>query len=521
MDGQKGKKKKIPFAKGIVLAVAIFFFVTLSHARDGCTTAVVSGKATVDSRPLLWKNRDTEEVQNKVAFFSGGKYDVIGVVTADSTSSVWMGINSAGLAIENSVSSDLEGTSSAENGSFMKYALQNCATVGEFEQLLIQTNDSGRKTQANYGLIDAFGGAAIFETGNHTYMRFDANDPTVAPLGFIVRTNYAFTGGGGGSGYERYNRALELLTGAVLNSELSHDYILKSAARDLKNDKINPYPLPFPGSQEGHPQGYVRTYYSINRSTTRSCAVFHGVIPGEDPRLSTMWIILGEPVCGVAVPLWVFAGAVPPEMDGPTTAPMNEASVLKKETCYTDPASNQYINTYALADGAGGGIFSYSLPVENWAISQTASSINSWRTTFPEAKAMQEFQATLASQVYCSFMTSIPPSDIPPPLNLTAQTVLNRSLSQAEYITILRWQPNPHDDHIVKYRVFLVEEGERKILGEVEAGTSFFWHRKVGKKEYFYSVVAVNSENREGTPACLRVSAATPAEAKIKGGRIK
>lgn len=510
LNGPKGQKGKFFFGRATALASLFFLLVSLPYAQDGCTTAVISGRATVDGRPLLWKNRDTEDVQNEVAFFSEGKYDVIGVVAADSLSSIWMGINSAGLAIENSVSSDLEGTSSAENGSFMKYALQNCATVDEFEQLLIQTNSSGRKTQANYGLIDTFGGAAIFETGNHTYTRFDASDPTVAPLGFIVRTNYAFTGGGGGSGYERYDRALELLTGAILNSELSHDYILKSAARDLKNDKINPYPLPFPGSQEGHPQGYIRTNTSINRYLTRSCAVFHGVIPGENPRLSTMWIILGEPVCSVAVPLWVFAGEIPPEMGGQTTALMNEASVLKKESCYTDPAassvSHQYINTYALVDGAGGGIFSYSLPIENWAMSQTASSINSWRAAFPAARAMQEFETTLASQVYCSFMTSIPPSDIKPPLNLTAQTALNRSLSQAEYINILSWQPNPHNDNIVKYRVFLVEEGEKKILGEVEEGTSYFWHRKVAKKEYFYSVVAVNSENGEGTPACLRVA---------------
>jgi hypothetical protein len=509
LSGPTGQKRRISFGKGAVLAISVFFLVSLSPAQDGCTTAVVSGKATVDGRPLLWKNRDTEDVQNKVVFFSEGKYEAIGVVTADSSSSIWMGINSAGLAMENSASSDLDGTSSAENGSFMKYALQNCATVDEFEQLLISTNSSGRKTKANYGLIDASGGAAIFETGNQAYARFDANDPNVAPLGFIVRTNYAFTGGGGGSGYERYDRALELLTGAALNSNLSHDYILKTVARDLKNDQVDPYPLPFEGSQEGHANGYIRTNYSINRYTTRSCAVFHGVISGEDPLLSTMWIILGEPVCSVAVPLWVLAGATPAEMDGQTTAPMNEASVLKEESCYTDPTSSstspQYINTYAIADGAGGGLFSYTFPIENWALNQAASSMNSWRAAFPTANEMHEFEATVASQVYCSFVTSIPPSDIQPPLHLTAQTVLNRSLSQAEYINVLSWQPNPANENIVKYRIYLVEGGEKTILDEVDAGTSYFWHRKIEKREHFYSVVGVDYENKESTPACLRV----------------
>lgn len=34
-----------------------------------CTTAVVSGKATEDGRPLLLKNRDASELQNRIVFF--------------------------------------------------------------------------------------------------------------------------------------------------------------------------------------------------------------------------------------------------------------------------------------------------------------------------------------------------------------------------------------------------------------------------------------------------------------------
>lgn len=484
-------------------------FLSLSSllAHDECTTAVVAGTATIDGRPLLWKNRDTDAVDNEVVYFSGGTYDVVGVVTADSSLSVWTGINSAGFAIENSLSNDLEGASTDENGTFMKYALQYCATVDEFEQLLIDTNNSGRGTKANYGVIDATGAAAIFETGNHTYTKFDANETT---LGFIVRTNFAETGDGSGKGYERYDRAVELFTEGVLNSEMSHEYILREISRDLKNDQIDPYPLPYEGSQDGHAHGYIRTYYSINRYRTRSCAVFHGVLPDEDPRLSTMWVILGEPACGVAVPIWVYAGTTPSEMDGLHTAPMCDLSISKEELCYTDPAlssySYQYIDTYALDDGAGNGIFSYSFPIENWTFTETNFALNDWRSALPNAKLVKNFESDIISQVYCCHLTSTIPTDIHPPLQFSGETVLNRSLSQAEYINVLTLQANPGNENIEKYRIYQVERENKILLDELNAGTFIYWHRNVeNDKQYVYAVYAVNNENREGNPACTTI----------------
>ena len=72
-----------------------------SHA---CTTAIVSGKFTVDGRPLLFKHRDTGFTQNKLMYFKDGKYDYIGTVnSADKEGNeIWAGFNSAGFAIMNS-----------------------------------------------------------------------------------------------------------------------------------------------------------------------------------------------------------------------------------------------------------------------------------------------------------------------------------------------------------------------------------------------------------------------------------
>lgn len=62
-----------------------------------------------------------------------------------------------------------KGSSSAENGTFMKHALQNCATVDEFEQLLIETNSSGRETKSisagTGGTTDPSPGTHIYDSG--------------------------------------------------------------------------------------------------------------------------------------------------------------------------------------------------------------------------------------------------------------------------------------------------------------------------------------------------------------------
>ena len=168
----------------------------LSTTGEACTTAVISGKATVDGRPLLWKNRDTSQIHNEVVLFEDGTLRAIGVVNAGSRKSIYMGVNEAGFCIENSLSKDLrisETTEGFTNGRLMKRALETCKTIADFQKLLDQTNQTGRRTAANFGVIDADGGAALFETGPKSYTMFDANDATDAPHGYIVRSNFATT----------------------------------------------------------------------------------------------------------------------------------------------------------------------------------------------------------------------------------------------------------------------------------------------------------------------------------------
>jgi hypothetical protein len=178
---------------GLLMAVVV-------SPSPACTTAVITGKATADGRPLLWKSRDTTGLpRNEVVVYEGERFRVLAVVNAGDRDEVWMGVNSTGFCIENSLSRDLavEGKKRGPgNGAIMKLALETCATVEDFRQLLEQTDETGRRTVGNFGVIDAAGGAALFEAGPETFQMFDANDPEVAPRGYIVRANFATTARG-------------------------------------------------------------------------------------------------------------------------------------------------------------------------------------------------------------------------------------------------------------------------------------------------------------------------------------
>lgn len=96
-----------------------------------------------------------------------------------------------------------------------------------------------------------------------------------------------------------------------------------------------------------------------------------------------------------------------------------------------------------------------------------------------------------------------------PPIGLTGTKLVNRSLSQAEYVNILTWAANPNNDdlNIIKYRIYLmdVEWYGTCLLAEIDADISEYLHRNNIWKdmEYRYTVAGVNEENEEGIPVLV------------------
>lgn len=380
-------------------------------AQEECTTGVALGKATVDGRPLLWKNRDTSFQDNEIIFCKDGDYYYIGIINAGDKKGdeIWAGVNNAGFAIMNAESRDQarkgEKTKYDGEGRLMKLALQTCATINDFENILKESNKTGRDVTANFGVIDAEGNGAIFETGNSSYAKFDASDTKTAPEGFIIRSNFSFTGEGEKKyGRARYERATELFAEAVKNNRLSYKYILQKVARDIKNDEINPYPLPYRGRQDNYKTGFIKNVNSINRYSTASVIVFCGVKPGEDPLLSTMWTILGEPVCGIAFPNWVASGRVSKLVNGEPTAPINDFAHKIENFYYPDMTgfNKRYMDTYRLTEKYGKSILKRLIETENQIMIETEKQLVKWRENFPLKRVIQNFEYNMINRVYNS-----------------------------------------------------------------------------------------------------------------------
>lgn len=263
----------------------------LSPGVFACTMGVASGNATNDGRPLLWKTRDFEVKPNVVVYTQTTQYHFVSNITPEyGYNKSWFGLNNQGFAIANTFIRDFpKGEKGPGNGELMNIALQSCATIKDFKQLLDETNTTGRKTQATFGVIDSEGGAAIFEVGANTYTFYDANDKNIAPDGYIVRTNFAKSIEGKG-GIERYTRSSGLVAGFFEEGKIEIKDILQTQMRDL--------------NRTAEEKRYFDCRNNICTPNSISATLIKGVMANEAKELSTMWTMLGSPFASIAVPYW-------------------------------------------------------------------------------------------------------------------------------------------------------------------------------------------------------------------------
>ncbi len=402
--------KRNPIRSRELIAFLLALTWPCGQARP-CTIAVVSGKATPDGRPIIWKNRDSDTQNNKVLCFTGGRYPFLGLVNTNNTQEgVTAGVNAAGFVIMNSAAPDLfeTPTSGEENTLFMSRALAECATVLDFERLLERTNDR-RDTAANFGVMDADGNACLFETGSSAFVKFDAADPRVAPQGYILRTNFTLTATNRtGGGYNRFDRVAHLFQAARAENRLTCRFILQEAARDLVNDKISSYPLDGPIRGTRTDPLYVHTNDTLNRYITSFAAVFHGVGKRDKVYLTMMWVILGQPVTSLAVPVWPAAPAVPLALTGEATAPLDDIAQAIRRYLYPDqrPNMNQYLNVTRLRTYHGDGVLAQTAKIENELLGRVAKEDAKWDRQKPSLREMMKFEGELASWAYESFRSA-------------------------------------------------------------------------------------------------------------------
>ncbi len=389
-----------PIRRVCTLALSVMGILATPLAGQACTTAVVAAAATAHGRPLLWKNRDADDLHNQIIYCADGKYAYIGLVNKGDAAglNIWAGSNSEGFSIMNAASYNLEVDKDTKGeGAFMKLALQSCVSVGDFQALLEKTNAGGRDVSANFGVIDAAGGACYFEAGTHAYKRFNADDPLLGGRGILVRTNYSESADlEKGTGFLRRDRAAQLLFALSKDNKLTPESLLREVGRDQANEKIGSFPLT--AQRKKGPAGFAYTGDSICRYDTASAVVFEGTAPGEPASRTTAWVILGLPSGGVAVPVWVAAGDVPAEMrPGPDPAPLNATIDEVRDLLYPDSRGDQkkYLDVDSLINPQFG-VRAALLAQEAINFRRVEASEASWRDRPPGAADLVALQAAVA-----------------------------------------------------------------------------------------------------------------------------
>lgn len=308
--------------KRIIISICFIAFVILPVVA--CTSAIIGADVNPYGRPLLWKNRDTSTADNKIEYIPAkeGNFAYVALYNANDTllREAWMGMNEYGFAVMNTASynlkdDDIPQKDMDKEGFVMTKALSFCKTVDDFS-ILLDTIKKPMGVEANFGVIDAYGNGAYFETNNKSYTRINLED---SPDHVLVRTNYSHSGRDNeGYGFIREANANYLLapyireknvTPEVLTEELSKSFYHSLLEKDFSS-----------GTDK-----WVIDQDFIPRYTSTATIVIEGcqpLQPGEilSPDFLTqqyiMWTGLGYPPCSEIFPVKCNSTGVNAELRG-------------------------------------------------------------------------------------------------------------------------------------------------------------------------------------------------------------
>jgi hypothetical protein len=381
-----------------IAAGALAVLALVPASSEACTSAIFTGKVTADGRPLLWKHRDTDDAHNRIAFFRGERYDFIALLnSSDEVGAAWTGTNSAGFSIMNTASYNLKDdadTLKDREGELMYRALSTCRDLADFERML-DTYPRPMGVEANFGVIDAGGGAAYYEVNNTRWEKVDANDPKVAPEGYLVYTNFSYTGRlDEGMGYIRYRTAAEIIGRQAPRRDITPRWIFNHLSRSFYHSLMG---IDLISDEHCRPEkatGWVVDQDFIPRRSTMAAVVIQGVLPDENPEMTIMWTVLGYPPAGVAVPLWVKAAGGQPALmmkkdDSNHAVLCDYALALKKEAFPLKRGNGgRYLYFNAVYNKSGSGFMQRLAPLEKTVFDLYKDAIARWRTNGLDVKEL-------------------------------------------------------------------------------------------------------------------------------------
>ncbi len=270
-----------------------------------CTSAKIKAEVNPKGLPNHWNQRDTSTVDNKVEYVAArpGELSYVALFNAGDKylKEAWMGMNEAGFAVMNTASYNIKDDKVSakkmdKEGYVMTKALKTCRTVDDFARLL-ETLPRPMGVEANFGVIDATGNGAYFETNNHSYRRFDLKD---AENGVLVRTNYSHSGRPDeGFGFVREANACHLLDPYVKTKSVTPEVLTEELSRSFYHD-MNKRDYSSAGERWVIDQDFIPRYKSTATIAIEGChpvSSVSEVTPEMVKREYVMWTGLGYPPC--------------------------------------------------------------------------------------------------------------------------------------------------------------------------------------------------------------------------------
>ncbi len=295
----------------------LVLFLLMPGWLEACTVGCAMGNATQDRRPLAWKNRDggKSRLRHFVMYKTGrdpapavglrskprgrepSTYSFLGI--GPDLDSPKMGLNSAGLALANATIEEFktEGWKYSNHQQFKNYILGECSTIAEVREAIIAVTGGNAHywptpISLSSSFCDAKGGACTWELCGDVYYEYDpTNDNRLRqlPWQFVVRDNDSQMQTGHTDNPRRAGARYRKAVVKMRNSA--------AAGGITMADMFNIV------SRSGSP-GFENPR-DISNENTIAVMVAHGVNAGEDTRIATMWVALGNPDYTCFVPCWV------------------------------------------------------------------------------------------------------------------------------------------------------------------------------------------------------------------------
>jgi hypothetical protein len=270
----------------------------------GTTIGGAMGNASADARPIVWKNRDggqpTGSKRHYLSYVVDRSHRYLGVHPSDADPR--MGVNELGLAFGNCTASAFTSSPNydyANTQAFKQYVLGETSSLTQVRQaiqdnILGTADDWPDSIALMPGILDATGKAVLWELGDAEVYEYDLENPARLaqnPWQIYARDNTVHTHTDHTDDWshsrDRYRIPRDELTRTAAAGGNGVEDVLRIAR------------IGDPGFDDAD---------TPSRPQTSTAMIAHGVLPGEDPRVVTMWNTLGQPDYAALVPVWVAIG---------------------------------------------------------------------------------------------------------------------------------------------------------------------------------------------------------------------